>query len=157
MTSRDPQQDLFTRLEAAVQDGCFPGCVALVWRDGALLYHEAHGHFATHEAAPERFRGVERGAIYDLASLTKVLATTTLAAIAVSEGRIDLDAVVPAPWSRGGAEEDYSAAAARWKSGRNRTIAGLSRVGWTRLLRSTAINGPRPSGGCGSSHTLVPV
>ena len=101
MTSRDPQQDLFTRLETAVQDGCFPGCVALVWRDGALLYHEAHGHFATHEAAPERFRGVERGAIYDLASLTKVLATTTLAAIAVSEGRIDLDAPVPAPWSRG--------------------------------------------------------
>jgi CubicO group peptidase (beta-lactamase class C family) len=32
--------------------------------------------------------------IYDLASLTKVIATTTLAMIAVSEGRLDLDAPV---------------------------------------------------------------
>ncbi len=100
MTSRDPQQDLFTLLETAVQDAVFPGCVALVWRDGAVLYHEAHGHHATHEASPERFRGATRGSIYDLASLTKVLATTTLTAIAVSEGRVDLDAPVPAPWSR---------------------------------------------------------
>jgi len=88
------------RLEAAVADGCFPGCVALVWRDGAVLYHEAHGHFATHESSPERFRGVTRDAIYDLASLTKVLATTTLCALAVSEGRVQLDTPVPAPWSR---------------------------------------------------------
>lgn len=100
MISRDPQQDLFALLETAVQDGCFPGCVALVWRDGAVLYHEAHGHHATHEASPERFRGARRGSIYDLASLTKVLATTTLAAIAVSEGRVALGAPVPAPWSR---------------------------------------------------------
>ena len=35
MTARDPQQDLFTLLEGAVADAVFPGCVALVWRDGA--------------------------------------------------------------------------------------------------------------------------
>ncbi|MBK7830403.1 serine hydrolase domain-containing protein [Nannocystis sp.] len=99
MTSRDPQQGLFTLLEAAVAAGTFPGCVALVWRDGALLYHEAHGHFATHPDGPERFRGVTREAVYDLASLTKVLCTTTLAAIAVSERRVGLDDLVPAPWS----------------------------------------------------------
>ena len=99
MTSRDPQQGLFVLLEAAVAAGTFPGCVALVWRDGALLYHEAHGHFATHVDGPERFRGVTRSAVYDLASLTKVLCTTTLAAIAVSEGKVGLDHEVPAPWS----------------------------------------------------------
>lgn len=99
MTSRDPQQGLFVLLEAAVAAGTFPGCVALVWRDGALLYHEAHGHFATHVDGPERFRGVTRSSVYDLASLTKVLCTTTLAAIAVSEGKVGLDHEVPAPWS----------------------------------------------------------
>lgn len=100
MTSRDPHQDLFALLEQHAATGTFPGCVALVWRDGAVLYHEAHGQFATHADAPDRFRGVTRGAVYDLASLTKVLSTATLTAIAVSEGRLALDAPVPAPWSR---------------------------------------------------------
>jgi len=99
VTARDPQQELFALLEGAVADAVFPGCVALVWRDGATLYHEAHGHFATHVDAPERFRAVGRDAVYDLASLTKVLCTTTLAAIAVSEGRLALDTAVPAQWS----------------------------------------------------------
>jgi len=99
VTTRDPHRVLFELLEGAVADHVFPGCVALVWRDGATLCHEAHGHFATHPDAPERFRGVTRDAIYDLASLTKVLCTTTLAAIAVSEGKLDLDSDVPEPWS----------------------------------------------------------
>lgn len=102
MTSRDPWQDLFALLEAgthAAGGAVFPGCVALVWRDGAVLYHEAHGHFASHPDAPERFRGVSRAAVYDLASLSKVLCTTTLAAIAVGEGRVSLATPVPAPWS----------------------------------------------------------
>lgn len=78
----------------------FPGAVALVWRAGAEVYHEAHGLLATHPAASVANLGAARETVYDLASLTKVLATTTLAAIAVSEGRVSLDAPVPAPWSR---------------------------------------------------------
>jgi CubicO group peptidase (beta-lactamase class C family) len=91
---------MFDLLEDAVARAVFPGCVALVWRDGAVVYHEAHGHFATHEAAPERLRAVERGSVYDLASLTKVLASTTLTALAVADGRLRLDDPVPAPWSQ---------------------------------------------------------
>lgn len=96
----DPHRALFDRLEAATRDGVFPGCVALVWRDGAEVYHEAHGQLSTHPDAPERLRAVARDTVYDLASLTKVLATTTLAALAVAEGRLTLDAPVPARWSR---------------------------------------------------------
>jgi CubicO group peptidase (beta-lactamase class C family) len=96
----DPRRALFDLLEGAVRDAAFPGAVALVWRDGATLYHEAHGHFATREGLPEAFRGVARDSVYDLASLTKVLATTTLAAVAVSEGLLALDSPVPAPWSQ---------------------------------------------------------
>ena len=94
----DPRRALFDLLERAAGD-VFPGCVALVWRAGATLYHEAHGSFATHDASPEVHRGVARDSVYDLASLTKVLATTTLAALAISEGRLALATPVPAPWS----------------------------------------------------------
>jgi CubicO group peptidase (beta-lactamase class C family) len=41
---------------------------------------------------------VERDTVYDLASLTKVLSTTTLVALFVSEGRMQLDDEVPDPW-----------------------------------------------------------
>ncbi len=95
----DPRRALFDLLERSAGD-VFPGCVALVWRAGATLYHEAHGSFATHDASPELHRGVTRDSVYDLASLTKVLATTTLTAIAVSEGLLGLTTPVPAPWSQ---------------------------------------------------------
>jgi len=95
----DPREQLFECLEAAVAEGVFPGCVALVWRAGATLYHEAHGALASHPASTVAHVGNARETVYDLASLTKVLATTTLASIAVSEGRAALDSPVPAPWS----------------------------------------------------------
>ncbi len=79
----------------------FPGCVALVWRDGATLYHEAHGAIASHSRVVHAGKSARRDTIYDLASLTKVLCTTTLAAIAVSEGALELDAPVPEPWAAG--------------------------------------------------------
>ena len=84
-------------VDTAVAAGSFPGCVALVWRDGALLYHEAHGHFATHADGPERFRGVTRAAVYDLASLTKVIGTTSAMIQLVGSGRIS---VADAPAAR---------------------------------------------------------
>lgn len=96
----DPRQELFDHLEAATRDGVFPGCVALVSAGGAQLYHEAHGVYADHPRAPMTGVRVRRETVYDLASLTKVLSTTTLTAIAVSEGLVDLDTPVPSPWSQ---------------------------------------------------------
>ncbi len=96
----DPRQALFELLESAVGE-VFPGCVALVWRDGATLYHEAHGTVATHPWIPEEGQPVRREQIYDLASLTKVVCTTSLCALAVSQGALELDMPVPEPWNRG--------------------------------------------------------
>ncbi|MEZ4380911.1 MAG: serine hydrolase domain-containing protein [Nannocystaceae bacterium] len=93
--SNDPRQALFDALEEAAAQGVFPGCVALVWAGGAELYHEAHGVFATHPKAPMCGQRVARDTVYDLASLTKVLATTTLTAMAVGEGRVALDDPLP--------------------------------------------------------------
>jgi CubicO group peptidase (beta-lactamase class C family) len=82
-------------LRAAVDDGVFPGCVALVWRDGAQRYLGAHGRLASHPRAAELATPVEAETVYDLASLTKVLSTTSLIARAIGQTRLQLDDLLP--------------------------------------------------------------
>ncbi len=96
----DPRQALFELLESGVGE-VYPGCVALVWRNGATLYHEAHGAVATHRWIRTEGKPVVRDQVYDLASLTKVLCTSSLVGLAVSEGALELDALVPEPWNAG--------------------------------------------------------
>jgi len=100
MSEADPWQALFSVLDDGVAQGVFPGAVALVWHAGATLYHEAHGALASHDTASVKDRPVERDTLYDLASLTKVLSTTTLCAQLVSRGVLSLDDPVPEPWVR---------------------------------------------------------
>lgn len=88
----DPELDALLR--EAVSAGVTPGCVALVWRDGALRYVAAHGALASHASCAAR--PVSLSSIYDLASLTKVLSTTTLAALALGRGELELDDRLPA-------------------------------------------------------------
>lgn len=82
-------------LREAIAAGVAPGCVALVWRDGALRYRGAHGWLARHGVAPEQRQPVGLETRYDLASLTKVIATTTLVAQAVGLGQLALDDRLP--------------------------------------------------------------
>ncbi len=88
-------------LELGIADGVFPGAVARVWSaDGHDEIHAA-GVLATHVDAPLRERPTTVDTIYDLASLTKVLCTTLLTAIAVGERRVRLDDPVPDEWNAG--------------------------------------------------------
>ncbi len=96
----DPHTRLFSLLEEAVRDRTFPGCVAVVSRGDAVVYHEAHGTLGDHPSFVAAGEPASRDTVYDLASLTKVLASTTLVALAVAEQRVRLDDPVPAPWSR---------------------------------------------------------
>lgn len=83
-------------LRGAVEDGATPGCVALVWRDGAQRYLGAHGRLASHAAAGAlASKPVTPETVYDLASLTKVLATTTLIARSVGRGQLALEHELP--------------------------------------------------------------
>jgi len=100
MGDPDPWQATFDAVESGVAQGVFPGAVALVWHAGATLYHEAHGALASHITASVKDQPVARDTAYDLASLTKVLCTTTLAAQLVSRGTLRLDQPVPEPWSQ---------------------------------------------------------
>ena len=75
-----------TMIEKAIQDSTFPGGVLLIAKDGNIVYHKAYGHL-TYDLKSEK---TELNTIYDLASLTKVIATTTAAMILVSQGKLDL-------------------------------------------------------------------
>jgi CubicO group peptidase (beta-lactamase class C family) len=88
-------------LVVGVADGVFPGAVARVWWPGADGCTHAAGLLATHPDAPLCGRATAVDTIYDLASLTKVLCTTLLTAVAVGQGRLRLDDPVPAEWCAG--------------------------------------------------------
>lgn len=74
-------------LELAVSRSGAPGAVACVGMDGSRIMAEAVGCRAT---APKR-EAATLDTIYDLASLTKVVATTTAVMLLRDEGKLDLD------------------------------------------------------------------
>ena len=74
----------------AVASQVFPGGVVAVGHQGRLVALEPRGRFTYEENAPT----VEAGTIYDLASLTKVVATTTAAMILYERNLLLLDAPV---------------------------------------------------------------
>jgi beta-glucosidase-like glycosyl hydrolase/uncharacterized protein YbbC (DUF1343 family)/CubicO group peptidase (beta-lactamase class C family) len=77
-------------VEAAIAGRAFPGAVVAVGRRGRLALLKAYGRLSYDPGAEP----VTTETIYDLASLTKVVATTTAAMSLFDEGRLDLDAPV---------------------------------------------------------------
>jgi beta-N-acetylhexosaminidase len=82
----DKLQRAYDVLAQAVSDGAFPGGVLAVGYKGELIVHEFGRQ--TYEA---KSPAVNVDTIYDAASLTKAVATTTLVAMQVEAGRIGLD------------------------------------------------------------------
>ncbi|MCS6926584.1 MAG: serine hydrolase [Candidatus Binatia bacterium] len=74
-------------LAAGVERGVFPGAVVLVGQGGSVLYRRAWGW---RSLEPERTPLTEE-TIYDLASLTKPLATTLAVMLLVKEKKLRLD------------------------------------------------------------------
>lgn len=70
----------------AIEDGATPGCQVLVAKDGRIIYSRAYGHH-TYEAKKE----VGINDLYDVASLTKVAATTLAVMKLVEDSMISLD------------------------------------------------------------------
>jgi CubicO group peptidase (beta-lactamase class C family) len=90
------QDDRFRRafgiLNQAVADHAFPGCSVAVTSHGQLIAHMAFGHFAYDPSSSE----VITATIFDLASVTKVVATTAAAMVLYERGVLDLEAPVTA-------------------------------------------------------------
>jgi CubicO group peptidase (beta-lactamase class C family) len=77
-------------LRVALLEGAAPGAAVAIGRHGKLVHLDGYGRLDPRPG----FAAVTDSTIYDLASLTKVIATTTAAMILLDEGRLDLDAPV---------------------------------------------------------------
>ncbi len=73
-------------LRDAVLDSVFPGAVAAVVKDGVLVYKHAEGYHTY-----DKLRKVKDTDVYDLASITKVAATSSAAMKLISDGYLELD------------------------------------------------------------------
>jgi len=82
----------FHIIEKAIEARAFPACSLAVTLRGELVAHWALGHFTYDLASPK----VTTTSLFDLASLTKVVATTTIAMLLYERGVLDLEAPVMA-------------------------------------------------------------
>ncbi len=88
----DQFRSAFGILEEAIAAHAFPACALAVAFRGELVAHKAVGRFTYDPASQE----VKPASLFDLASLTKVIATTAMAMILYERGLLDLEAPVTA-------------------------------------------------------------
>jgi CubicO group peptidase (beta-lactamase class C family) len=74
-------------LNQTISDSAFPGCAISVGYRGKLIFEQSFGNFTYDPHSPK----VEVNSIFDLASVTKVIATTTITMILYDQERLDLD------------------------------------------------------------------
>ena len=82
----------FAFLEGGITARAFPACSLAVTLHGELVALKALGHFTYDPTSPP----VSTDSIFDLASVSKAIATTTMAMILYERGLLDLDAPVTA-------------------------------------------------------------
>ena len=75
-------------VQRGIKAGGFPGAAVVVGRKGASVWHKGFGHIDWAKSSPAVSPSET---IYDLASLTKVVGTTTAVMILYDEGLIGLD------------------------------------------------------------------
>lgn len=85
----------FTTVDAAIRSGIdtgiYPGAVVVVGRSDTILYARGYGHYTWSGASATPDPTTTR---WDLASLTKIVATSSAAAVLVQQHRLDLEAPV---------------------------------------------------------------
>ena len=88
--ARDLPARLDSIVSVAMAEGAAPGVALAVGRWGRLVHLRGYGRIDVAPDAP----AVTDSTMFDMASLTKVVATTTAAMILEDEGRLNLDAPV---------------------------------------------------------------
>jgi serine-type D-Ala-D-Ala carboxypeptidase len=87
MPQADAHPDLVRLMDAAIAGGVFPGGALLVSVGGRTVHASFHGRRSLKPPAGP----VDAATCFDLASLTKVLATTPLVLLSIQRGRLALD------------------------------------------------------------------
>ena len=80
-------QRAFAVLRAGIDQRAFPGAAVAITHQGKLIAHKGLGHFTYDATSP----AVTAGTIYDLASVTKVIATTAACMVLCDRGLFKLD------------------------------------------------------------------
>lgn len=83
--------------ENGIRMGAYPGCQIAVIKDGVMVYNKSFGNHTY-----DSIQAVSPSDLYDVASVTKVAATTATVMRLVDEGRLDLDKTLGdyLPWLR---------------------------------------------------------
>ncbi len=103
-----PQYD-FSRIDQMVNrymsQRVFPGCQILIAKDGKIVHHKSYGKHIYDGRKP-----VMNTHVYDIASVTKIAATTLAVMKLYEEGKISLDATLGdyLSWTRGTNKADRS-------------------------------------------------
>jgi CubicO group peptidase (beta-lactamase class C family) len=74
-------------VETAINDSAFPGAVLLISDNGKIIYQKAFGHYTYDKNSPL----MKINTIFDLASVSKVISTTTCTMICFDRGLFKLD------------------------------------------------------------------
>ena len=77
-------------LNQAIASRAFPGCAFGLFAHGQVLLQDALGRFTYEEHEPP----VQPGTVFDVASLTKVVATTAMAMLLHQRGQLSLDTLL---------------------------------------------------------------
>jgi serine-type D-Ala-D-Ala carboxypeptidase len=80
-------QRAFAVLRSGIDQRAFPGAAVAITHQGKLIAHKGLGHFTYDATSP----AVTAGTIYDLASVTKVIATTAACMVLCDRGLFKLD------------------------------------------------------------------
>lgn len=85
-------------IEKAISENTFPGCQVLIAQNGKVFYHKSFGYHTY-----DKNKKVELNHLYDLASLTKILATTLTIMKLYDEGSIQLNDSIASflKWTKG--------------------------------------------------------
>jgi len=71
----------------AISDSSFPGAVVLVQKHDKVIFEKAFGHFTYEKSSPR----MKLNTLFDLASVSKVISTTTCAMICIDRSLFKLD------------------------------------------------------------------
>lgn len=73
-------------MQNAVNDSVFPGGVVGVLKDGVMVWNNGYGYYDY-----SKTKAVSESTVYDLASVTKIMATTTAVMKLIDEGKLRLN------------------------------------------------------------------
>ncbi len=76
-----------TIVQNAIDSGAFPGCQILAIKDTSVIFYKAYGYYTYNKRQP-----VTLNTIYDIASITKVAATTLALMKLYEQGKFDIHA-----------------------------------------------------------------